>query len=306
MAETLLSEPYDIAVVGAGPAGSSAAGAAARKGARVLLLDRRERIGFPVQCAELVSQWVSRYAVLSSNSVVQTTETMMTHLSDGKSSDKIYEMKSPGYMLDRSLFDKELATSAISAGARFSTGTKAIGLSSKGIWVEKDSKKEEIESKVIIGADGVHSLIARWAGLPSAKTIVALQYELVNPHPQDRAEVFFHPDFEGGYAWFFPKGKTANVGLGIVPSKTALLSSLLNQFLDRLVELKGPWDTAILGKTGGSVPCGGPRQSVFKNILLAGDAAGHAHPITGAGILNAVIGGEIAGRIAGEAILRGD
>jgi flavin-dependent dehydrogenase len=215
-------------------------------------------------------------------------------------------MKSPGYMLDRSLFDKELVTSAISAGARLSTGTKAIGLSSKGLWVEKDSKKEEIESKVIIGADGVHSLIARWAGLPSMKTIVALQYEVVNPHTQNHAEVFFHPDFEGGYAWFFPKGKAANVGLGIVPAKTPLLPSLLDQFLDRLVELKGPWDAAILGRTGGSVPCGGPRQTVLKNILLAGDAAGHAHPITGAGILNAVIGGEIAGRIAGEAILRGD
>ncbi len=306
MTETSLSEPYDVVIVGAGPAGSVAAGAAVRKGVRVLLIDRRERIGVPVQCAELVSRWISRYAALSSDSLVQTTETMKTHLSDGKSPDRTYEVKSPGYMLDRSLFDKELAASAVSAGAEISVGTKAIGLSSRGVWVEKDSKKMDVPSTVIIGADGVHSMISRWAGLPFMKTVVALQYEVANPRPQDQAEVFFHPDFEGGYAWFFPKGKTANAGLGVVPAKTALLSLLLGEFLDRLAELKGFPTIDIRGKTGGSVPCEGPRQTVFKNILLAGDAAGHAHPITGAGILNAVIGGEMAGRTAAEAVLRGD
>ena len=306
MAEASLSEPYDIVIVGAGPAGSSAARAASRHGASVLLIDRRQRIGLPVQCAELVSQWISRYAPLSTNSVIQPTETMITHLSAGKSPDKTYEMKSPGYMLDRSLFDKELAASAISAGAKLSAETKAVGISSKGLWVERGSRKEDIQSKVIIGADGVHSLVARWAGLPPMKTIVTLQYEVVNTNPQNHAEVFFHPDFEGGYAWFFPKGKTANVGLGVVPAKTALLSSLLDQFLDRLVQLKRLGEIAIVGRTGGSVPCQGPRQTVFGNILLVGDAAGHAHPITGAGILNAVIGGEIAGRIAAEGAMKED
>jgi len=62
----------------------------------------------------------------------------------------------------------------------------------------------------------------------------------------------------------------------------------------------------IIGKTGGSIPCGKPGKTVFDNVLLVGDAAGHAHPITGAGILNAVMGGEIAGRIAAEAVLKGD
>jgi flavin-dependent dehydrogenase len=63
---------------------------------------------------------------------------------------------------------------------------------------------------------------------------------------------------------------------------------------------------SIVGKTGGSIPCEIPQQTVFGNTLLVGDAAGHAHPITGAGILHAVIGGEIAGRIAAEAVVKGD
>ncbi len=62
----------------------------------------------------------------------------------------------------------------------------------------------------------------------------------------------------------------------------------------------------IVSKTGGSIPCEPREKIVFDNILLVGDAAGHAHPITGAGILNAIISGQIAGKIAAEAILRKD
>jgi digeranylgeranylglycerophospholipid reductase len=64
-------------------------------------------------------------------------------------------------------------------------------------------------------------------------------------------------------------------------------------------------DIHIVGKTGGAIPCEKPRKTVFGNILLAGDAAGHTHPITGAGILNAMIAGEIAGRTAAQEIKRG-
>jgi len=136
--------------------------------------------------------------------------------------------------------------------------------------------------------------------------MVGLQYEVKNPRTQNEAEVFFHPDFEGGYAWYFPKGKTANAGLGIVPAKASLLPSLLDRFLGYLMSLKGLSATAVVGRMAGSVPCEKPRQTVIGNIVLVGDAAAHAHPITGAGILNAVIGGEIAGRAAAEAVLRGD
>jgi digeranylgeranylglycerophospholipid reductase len=300
--EIPITQSYDIVIVGAGPAGSRAAQAAAQQGAKVLLIDRKQRIGVPVQCAELVPQWISRHVHFSSKSVLQTVEKMVTHLPDGTS----YEMEGPGYMLDRSLFDKELATLAILSGAQISTETKAVGFSSDGLIVQRRAKQEIIKSRVIIGADGVHSSVARCLGVPPHKTTVALQYEVVNPHPQNHVDIFFHVDYEGGYAWFFPKGKTANAGIGVVPPQASLLSNLMSHFLNSLVKSGRLSDMAIVAKTGGSIPCGVPRQTVFGNILLVGDAAGHAHPITGAGILNAVIGGEIAGRIAAEAVVRGD
>ncbi len=300
MGETSLSELYDIVVIGAGPAGSSAAQAAAQRGARVLLIDRRQRIGIPVQCAEFVPQSISRHTSFSSACVVQRVEAMVTHLPDGTS----HEMKSPGYMLDRSLFDKEMVASAALAGAKISIETKAVGLSAEGLAVERGSKKEMIRSKIFIGADGVHSAMARFVGQPSLKTTVALQYEVVMPQPQNHVDVYFHKDYEGGYAWFFPKGRTANVGVGLVPSKTAQLPTLLGDFLNFLKKSKKLTRAEIVSKTGGSIPCGSYRKTFFDNILLLGDAAGHAHPITGAGIFSAVVGGEIAGRIAAEALER--
>jgi len=301
LGEVDLNSYYDIVIIGAGPAGSSAARAAAQRGAKVLLIDRRQRVGIPVQCAEFVAQWISRYAHLSSKCILQTIDLMVTHLPDGTS----YEMKSPGYMLDRSLFDKELVTSAILSGAKISIETRAANLSPEGLVVERGSKKEFIRSKVFIGADGVHSSIARCLGQLPLKTLVALQYEVVMSEPQNHVDVFFHKDYEGGYAWFFPKGRTANVGVGIIPQKTTLLLKLMDHFLDHLARSKRLPDIEIVAKTGGSIPCERPRKTVFENILLVGDAAGHAHPITGAGIFNAVMGGEIAGRIAAEAVERG-
>ena len=298
----LMTESYDIVIIGAGPAGSSAAKAAAERGAKVLLIDRRQRIGIPVQCAEFVPLSIVRHASFSPTCIMQRVEKMVTYLPNGTS----YEMKSPGYMLDRSLFDRELAASAVLSGAKISIGTKAVGLSPKGLVVERGSRRETIPSKVLIGADGVPSSVARFVGQFPLKTIAALQYEVVLSEPRSHVDVYFHKDYEGGYAWFFPKGRTANAGVGLVLSKASQLPNLLDNFLDSLVKTKMLHGVQIVSRTGGLIPCEFHRKNLFENVLLAGDAAGHAHPITGAGILNAIVGGEIAGRIAAEAVEKGN
>ena len=254
-----MAEGYDIVVVGAGPAGSRAAQAAALRGARVLLIDQRQRIGVPVQCGEFVPRWISRCAPFSSQCVIQAIEKMVTHLPDHGS----YEIRSPGYMLDRSLFDKELATSAVQAGAEISIGTRAKAFSPEGLIVGQGVKERIVKSKVIIGADGVHSSVARWAGHPSPGALAALQYEVVSFRPQEEVDIFFDRDYEGGYAWFFPKGKRANVGVGVVSRKASLLPGLLGDFTDRLKGAKKLSRVDILSRTGGAIPCEKPRQTVF-------------------------------------------
>lgn len=293
---------YDLIVIGAGPAGSSAARAAAQRGIKVLLIDQKQRIGIPVQCAELVSQWISHHAPFDSKAVIQPVDEMIVHLPDKN----VFKFKNPGYMLDRFHFDKALSTSAVLCGSELSIATKALKISSEGILVQQGPQKEWVRSKVIIGADGVHSTVARWTGKPSLKQLVALQYEVVLFRPQSHTDIYFHPDYEGGYAWFFPKGNMANAGIGVTPSKTSLLPELLNRFLKYLKKSGKLPRIEIVSRIGGSIPCEPREQIVFGNILLVGDAAGHAHPISGAGILNAVLGGTMAGTVAADAITRED
>jgi digeranylgeranylglycerophospholipid reductase len=217
-----------------------------------------------------------------------------------------YEMKSPGYMLDRSLFDKELAASAVLSGARISIATRAIGLSPEGLTVEHGLKKETIPAKVFIGADGASSAVARFVGKNPLKTIAALQVEAVLFEPQSSVDVYFDRDYEGAHGWFFPKGKTVNVGIGILSSKASRLPDLLKHFLDFLKGSGKLREVQIVSKTGGLIPCEFYKKNLSKDVLLVGDAAGHAHPITGAGIFNAVMAGLIAGRTAAKAIETGD
>jgi len=297
-----IEEAYDVVIVGAGPGGSSAAQAAAHEGAQVLLIDAKRCIGTPVQCGELVSQWVSRYVDISANSIQQKVDRMVTHLPDGSS----YEMVGPGFMLDRSIFDRELAALASRSGATLSIGTRALTPTADGLVIKKGSQSQRVRAKAIIAADGARSTVARWLGLPQPRMILAVQYEVVLSKPQDHVDIFFDPEYEGGYGWFFPKGKTANVGVGTVDGGATLLTKRLQAFLNRLLQAQKLTDIALVGKTGGFIPCESRPKTVFENILLVGDAAGHAHPITGAGILHAVIAGQIAGRVAAEAVKAGN
>jgi len=297
-----MDKSYDILIIGGGPAGASAAKASAAKGAKVLLIDKKKDPGFPVQCAELITQWIFHHIDLPSRSIVQKIENLITHLPD----ESCFKMRSPGFMIDRSIFDKELLIQAALKGTQISMATKAIELYPDGVLIERERKKGFINSKIIIGADGTNSIVSKWIGEPSLKKIHTIQAEVVLFEKSLDAEIFFDKLFEGGYAWFFPKGNRANIGIGITSLKFRNLSKLLNQFLGNLKNLGKLPRVEILSKTGGLIPCETRKRIYHNNILLVGDAAGHAHPITGAGIFNAIVGGEIAGRISAEAIQKGD
>lgn len=293
---------YDILIIGAGPGGSTAARFSASMGAKVLLIDKKKNPGFPVQCGELVSQWVFRYIPQFSNSIVQRIENIIIHFSNGDN----LKIRNPAVMIDRFIFDKDLLVSAALSGVNISVATKAIKLLSNGVMVEKDGKKELINSKIIIGADGVNSVVSRWIGAPAVKKIHTIQVEAPIFKVSSDAEIFFDKEFKGGYGWFFPKGMRANIGIGIISSESKNLHKLLDKFLEYLKSSGRLQRLGIISKVMGLLPCE-PSEKVFSgNIILVGDAAGFAHPISGAGIMNALISGEIAGTISAEAIKRND
>ena len=116
------SNCFDVLIVGAGPAGSCAARAAAEAGARVLMIEKRMKIGEPVQCAEFVPRLLAREVNIPSETIAQEIQGMTTFMPNGE----ILRKRTPGFIIDRAGFDKALAMDASKAGAKILTGTRAV------------------------------------------------------------------------------------------------------------------------------------------------------------------------------------
>ena len=295
----------DILVVGAGPAGSSAASEAAKYGAKVLLIEKKRIIGEPVQCAEFISKLIFCEVEISRDSVVQEIRGMRTHLPNGE----YVESCSPGYMLNRSMFDKELAMKAAENGVEVRINTLCSSKKGEKILINENGKKELIIPKVIIGADGPKSTVGKWLNSLNRNFIIGMQHSVPLVPILDFTDVYFDKDFFGGYGWLFPKGKSANVGIGIKYESISKISKSLSNILKKFVktlEKGGKVKNSPFFTTSGLIPVGGPLKTVKNNIMLVGDAAGQTHPITGGGIAQAVICGKIAGKIAAQAIQKED
>lgn len=282
-------------VVGGGPAGSCAARAAAAGGASVLLVERRARVGQPVQCAEYVPAQIARYVDLPQRCIAQRIAALESYLPDGERA----ETPAPGYVIDRACLDLSLVVAAHRAGAQVWTGARAVARTPAGVLVRRGGREVEVSCTVLIGADGPRSTVGRWIDCPVEATIVARQVEVVLPAPRACTAVYFDPLYRGGYGWVFPKGETANVGVGVSGAMGGDPHAALAYLLARL----GLGEGAIVGHTGGHVPSGGQVRALrVGSVLLVGDAAGHAHPVTGAGVAPAVISGLLAGEAAARAI----
>lgn len=295
----------DILVVGAGPAGSTAALEAAKNGSRVFLIDKRRILGEPVQCAEFVPKLLLNEVDISRKCIVQDVKTMKTYLQNGECT----ETYSPGYMLNRKIFDRELAMNAAEKGVDLRVNTLCVSKLGNKVAINEGGKKELIVPKVIIGADGSRSTVGQWINSNNSDFITALQYSVPLVSSMDFTEIYFDKRFYGGYGWLFPKGKFANVGAGVKLGVKSELNTSLSLIVKRFVtflEKNEKVENTFLSKTGGLIPVSGPLNSVKDNILLVGDAAGQTNAITGGGIPQAIICGKIAGQIAGKAIQVGD
>ncbi len=291
-------EKCDILVIGAGPAGSSAAWRAAQGGARIILIEQKKEIGVPVQCAEYIPVQLTTTIGLRDDLLINEIHAMHTYLPDGW----MVVTESLGYIIDRDRFDQYLAEMAEEAGATIRKGCKAEGFNNGIVKIVEGNKRYAIEAKIIIGADGPKSTVGRWIGAENKEFVSAKQYIMPLRFEMDYTEVYFRDYIRGGYGWVFPKGDKANVGIGVDISFGLEPSEALDRFVDELFK-SGRIEKKILNSTSGLIPVGGLVGTRKDNILLCGDAAGQCNPITGAGISNAVLCGGMAGEIAAKAVI---
>jgi geranylgeranyl reductase family protein len=292
-----------VLVVGAGPAGSSAAAAAAGKGLKVLLIERKAEVGIPVRCAEYIPAPLLGELDLDQNVVVQPVEKMKTFVAGVE----VKETQAPGYIIRREQFDQALARQAERAGADLLLSTRVLTLTGERVLLRRrDGSLVEIDADIIIGADGPHSTVGRWIQLTNRHLMPALQVSVPLVARMDHTEVYFQQQIYGGYGWLFPKGETANVGLGMKERRgDCSIRIALDRFVEQLVQ-SGKIRRSILGLTAGWIPAEPLRNAVIGRVLLAGDAAGQTNAITGAGVAQAVLCGRMAGEYAAKAIQAGD
>lgn len=310
----------DVLVIGAGPAGSSAAKHAALNGAEVLMIDKKSEIGSPKRCAEGVSKEGLKELGIEPNSRWITKELSGIRMVSPNGTDVVLDedkVKLPeaGYILERKVFDKFMAMDAARAGAQIMVKTLATGLLRDGdrviVSAEHMGHEFEIQAKIIIAADGPESRVGRWAGLKTGtkpKNMESCaQFEMVNVEmaEPDCIEFHFGSVAPGGYAWIFPKGNDiANVGLGILNTLTEKTAyQHLLEFVDNNPATQNAQPVEL--NIGGDPVGGVIKDLVADNALVVGDAAGMVNPLTGGGITSGMTGGRIAGEIAAKAIKNG-
>lgn len=305
---------YDVVVVGSGPAGSRTAKIAADNGCRVLMIEKRQEIGVPVRCGEGVSKgglkhlgihpeksWIA-FDVKGARIYAPNGEYVL--LSEEQAGGEV------GYNIHRDIFDKTLAKQAGKAGVDImlkSSVFDVIKESSKvkGVKVKSMGENMEIKADVVVGADGFESQVGRWSGIDTSlkpnDIVPSLQYTMTNIEYDEYNDFYVGSVAPGGYAWVFPKGDEANVGLGVQLSKIKKGGDV-KKHLDRFVEKKFP-NGKIMRIVAGCVSvCAPIEKTVGNGVLLVGDAARQIDPLTGGGVLNALICGTIAGEVIGESV----
>lgn len=308
--DTVASQ-VDVVVVGGGPSGATAAHDLARQGHSVVLLDRGGRIK---PCGGAVPPiLLDEFDVPETQLVARATCARMI-------SPKSVEVDMPinGFvgMVDREHFDEWLRERARRAGAERvrglfkaiehdDQGNTIVVYKNKGDGADASPELQRIRTRVVIGADGARSEVARQT-IPNAEKIpfVAAYHEIVSSPPEgvngfdgERCDVYYQgelsPDF---YAWIFPHGDCTSVGVG-----TANKGFSMREAVTKLRQRTGMGESETIRREGAPIPLKTlKRWDNNRDVVLAGDAAGGVAPASGEGIYYAMLSGRYAADAAQE------
>jgi menaquinone-9 beta-reductase len=307
----------EIAVVGAGPTGSTAAAVLAEQGHDVLLLDKDE---FPrekpcgdglMHPAVAAAERLGLTELIGSRPKIEAARIVVAH----RRHETTRLTSSPGRphprCIGRADFDAALLGSARAAGARFRRarveGYDHNGVGRRLLAVDERGEHLVVRAGTVVAADGATSRLRRVTGAPSAPQAYAVRQYFVSQQPLDQVFDFFVPlEMDGrvlsGYGWVFPLDQhLANVGVGFYRDprgEDPPLTTVLEAFVAEL-RLKARYgDLEAEGRPYGS-PLGirsAVEVAAVDGLNFAGDAAGTTHALTGEGIAFAMRGGEAVAR----------
>ena len=327
---------HDVIIVGAGPGGATAATALAQKGLDVLLIDRhsfpRDKIcgdAISLGCIKIMNElgMKPKIEAAEARGEFHRLDAMRLVGPSGHSIRAEFKRGPYGeesFVSPRVFFDAIIQQQAVESGARFVQAEVKEPLMEDGrvvgVIARDNGEAKAHRSQVVIGADGVTSVIMRHLRSEADQHVdlhraVALRayIEGIELFPHE-VEFFLYDDILPGYAWIFPAGdQVANVGLGMRLDRFRALKKNLKVMLRDFLEMPAIRERAENGVTVRDVAIwqlnfGSQKdlQHAYDGALLVGDAAGFINPLTGGGIENALISGQLAADTIEEALRKGN
>lgn len=297
---------YDVAVVGAGPVGSTFARYMAEKGFKVVILEKKAEIGVPLQCAGLLGKSIKEVNILPDEFIINPVNGAFLH--SPKDTLLNVRKKNPeAYVLDRIGYDKFLAKLAQESGAEILLKHRVNSFNSKnGILNIKNNKNIDISADLIVGADGHSSTISQFFNT-KGESFQAAQYLIdvgKNKFKKDHVHLYVDSRVSPGFLWAIPLSEsTARVGL-FADANYQQLTQILDELINKRPELNG---SKILKKYYGVIPKHDPKKRLVNNrVILIGDAASQVKPTTGGGLLMGFKCAEIASSVASQALEAGN
>lgn len=302
----------DVLVVGGGPAGSSAARSAAHNGANTILIDKKDEIGSPVQCAEGIGEYLFPYLPfkIPNEQLIWQMEGIYFQVEDIGIEKKGDFWKS--YSVDRKKFDKWISQLAINEGANLQTNTELIDLkfddknNVKKVIAKRNNKTVKINPKSLIAADGFESKVLQLLGLYNPKQgdladVYSWEMKNLDLNKPELEQIYTGEFTPSGYAYIFPKSKrTANIGVGgIYPEKK--MEVYFEEFLEQPRVRKQVKNAEYtIEKSKKAVWNDISTKWTYNNIILAGDVANQNLKPFIEGIIPSIICGDIAGKMASK------
>jgi geranylgeranyl reductase family protein len=310
---------YDVVVVGAGPAGATAAKFLAEKGVNVLLTDKHT---FPRDkpCGGMLTvRTFKRFPYIPKELISASSFGGSIYSSSLKHRVVVQRDEPVAAFVVRKDFDHALVRLAQKNGAEFRDGLTAIDIHRvNGKAAVTFDNGESIESHLVIGADGVWSVVAKKAGLgqhyPHISRCLFQEVPVTDEHFKEKKDFHLFLKFMGvnGFGWIAPKNGLVNIGIGeIQPSssrrrETRPLKEVYHEFI-RVLKMRNLIPPTITTEStqGGALPLRPLERTFADRILLCGDAAGQMNPLTGDGIYYAMSSGLFAADVSAMALEAG-
>lgn len=259
-----MNNHFDVAIIGAGPAGLVLA-KELEGFANVAIFDKKTNPHKRIACAE----WTPPMFPVQG---VHSTSSMVTNY-DGKTISQDFS----GKIIDRESWQNGLLCSL--SHAKIYLCEEVTGIDGNIIITPKGHYSADL----IVGADGPTSVVRKSLGLPISPVLPAINVKCRAKNHHESTFTYFMPEIERGYGWYFPKGEYANVGVGA----TSNLKNALEFLVAHLQKIGMIDESALFDHAAGLIPLFGLCASPSPGIALIGDAAGLTDPLTGAGISQA-------------------